>query len=157
MDLNFTMELYPKAPPNSDLINLSLSAGEYSRYAQDPFFPKQLYRNLYQVWITKSTLGEIADAVIVIRGQNDRIVGFSTISLNECHGKIGLIAVDKSCRRQGLAKVLMNETHAWMVENKVRRASVVTQLGNIPACNLYKSCGYSVQQIEKVFHFWLTN
>jgi dTDP-4-amino-4,6-dideoxy-D-galactose acyltransferase len=148
---------YPKGPPSAALLALGVSAGEYSRYKLDPHVPVEKFKSLYEIWVKRSTLGELADVVLIgsLTGDIHFPAGMITVAVQGTVGVIGLIAVHETARGQGVGPSLVREAQRWMTARGLSSSTVVTQLANRPACKLYERCGYRVQDIKNVYHFWL--
>jgi dTDP-4-amino-4,6-dideoxy-D-galactose acyltransferase len=153
---SFEVVEYPKAPACLRLLALSVSAGQHSRFKTDPRITAEQHRGLYEMWMRRSTLRELASEVFVAvpREMSSEPIGVITISEAERVGSIGLIAVHESVRGQGVGTRLMRAAHEWMRTTGARRAEVVTQLANRGACRLYQSCGYQLQDVVDYYHFW---
>jgi dTDP-4-amino-4,6-dideoxy-D-galactose acyltransferase len=151
-DLN--TEPYHKSMPVKDIESLAIQSGKYSRFAVDPRFPKDKFTSLYKTWINKSLQKEIASEVLVIRDKN-KVAGMVTLGEKNRRGDIGLIAVDSNYRGRSYGTNLVYASQKWFVKNGFKVGQVVTQEANLPACNLYTKCGYSINQIEYLYHFWL--
>ncbi len=147
---------YPVGPPSPRLIALAVAAGAYSRFRRDPRIPSERFHALYERWITRSTLGEIADAVLVARAREtpDDPIGLVTLSITEAAGSIGLIAVEQKSRGCGVGSFLLRRGHHWLASCGAQSVSVVTQLDNQPACRLYEKAGYQRCDVKLVYHFW---
>jgi len=148
------VEIYSESMPLSELEDLAVQSGEYSRFAADPNIPHSKYIALYKTWITHSVTKKLAHEVLVIR-ENKHIVGMITLGENNGRGDIGLIAVNSKQRGKKYGQKLIYAAQQWFVQNEYRFGQIVTQEKNTPACNLYKKCGYSVEKIEYFYHFWL--
>lgn len=146
----------PPGQPSRRLVGLALEAGVHSRFRSDPRIPAEASRRLYEVWITRSTLRELADAVLVISrtGKADSPLGVITLSICDTTGTIGLIAIAKEARGNGLGSWLLRAAHRWLAHRGAQTASVATQLGNRPACGLYEKCGYQIIDLKTIYHFW---
>jgi len=138
----------------SDLEDLAIQSGEYSRFAIDPQIPEEKFEMLYKTWINRSLHREIAREVLVIQ-EAGQVVGMVTLGDKEGRGDIGLIAVDTCCRGKKYGETLVRAAQKWFIKNGYEFGQVVTQGRNIAACNLYKKCGYSVEKVEYFYHFWL--
>ena len=137
-----------------DLEYLSVQSGKYSRFAVDHNIPKEKYYELYRIWINKS-IRSSTNEVLVIPSDNE-IVGMIVLGRGDGeYGSIDLIAVNDMLRGKNYGRQLMNAAALWFMKNKYGYVQVVTQGDNIPACNLYKSCGYSASHVNYVYHFWL--
>jgi ribosomal protein S18 acetylase RimI-like enzyme len=145
---------YTNDIPQQIMMDLAVQAGEFSRFARDPQFPRDRFIALYLEWMRKSLTGEMADAVLVALA-DDIPAGMVTLSAQEGVGDIGLIAVDTAFRGQHLGISLMTAARNWYLEQKLKRARVVTQADNQAACRLYQHCGYKMIQMEFFYHFWL--
>lgn len=145
----------PCREPSPALIELAVAAGEYSRFAVDPRIPDESFRRLYEVWIARSCRREAADVVFIADepGTSHEPLGLITVAIRDGVGSIGLVAVSPRARRRGVGRAMMRRVQEWLVERGVRRASVVTQEANGPACSLYRSCGYSPSHRETIYHF----
>jgi dTDP-4-amino-4,6-dideoxy-D-galactose acyltransferase len=140
-----------------ELIALAIAAGAYSRFAVDPRIPRDTFEALYRVWIERSVRREIADAVLVARDPavDARLAGMITVKVTDGMGNIGLVAVAESHRGRGIGSQLINAAHGWMIARDAAKSTVVTQGANAPACRLYERAGYTIEQAENFYHFWL--
>lgn len=150
--LNTNISRYEKNYPEEKLISLAIESGIYSRFNVDKKIGQKNFENLYTHWIVNSVSKKIADEVLVYKDGND-IVGFVTIGEKNNRADIGIIAVDKSHRGQGIGKVLMLSAENRYV-GKLNAIQVVTQGDNKPACGLYENCGYRVEKKEYIYHLW---
>jgi dTDP-4-amino-4,6-dideoxy-D-galactose acyltransferase len=71
----------PRGRPCRRLVGLALKAGAQSRFRSDPRISAEASSRLYEVWITRSTLRELADAVLVISrsGEAEKPLGVVTL------------------------------------------------------------------------------
>lgn len=151
--LYFTVP-YIDAEPDAALIRLALQSGGHSRFRLDPLFPDVLCDKLYTCWITRSVRKEIAWQLLVARDANE-LMGLITLGTKEKRGDIGLMAVASNARGRGIGQLLMVDAERCFMERGYAIAQVVTQRANSEACRLYESCGYRIERINNVFHFWL--
>jgi dTDP-4-amino-4,6-dideoxy-D-galactose acyltransferase len=149
------VEVYSSWMPVSELENLAIQSGEHSRFAMDPCLPREKFVSLYKIWTNRSLQKEIARESLVIR-EAHRVVGMVTLAEKNGRGDIGLLAVDPGCRRKHYGEILVRAAQRWFIKNGYELAQVVTQGKNIAACNLYKKCNYSIENIEYFYHFWLS-
>lgn len=145
---------YPYEEPDRALVNLAIQSGVYSRFRLDPSFPDALFEKLYTCWITRSVRKEIAWQVLVVQDASE-LLGFITVGTKEKRGDIGLMAVASHARGRGIGELLMVDAEKCFVERGYAIVQVVTQRANNKACRLYESCGYQIDKIENIFHFWL--
>lgn len=137
-----------------DLIDLAVQGGKHSRFALDPSFPRKTFLRLYRAWMVRSVQKEIASEVLLIRDLG-RVAGMVTLGDKDGRGDIGLMAVGQPYRGRGYGESLVRSAQIWFVENGYKHGQVVTQERNRPACKLYRKCGYQVERLEYVYHFWL--
>jgi dTDP-4-amino-4,6-dideoxy-D-galactose acyltransferase len=153
-DSTWSVREYPPGKATNALKELAVSAGEFSRFARDPFFPRESYIALYQTWIERCTRRELADIVLEASVAAGVPLGVATVSEARGLAKIGLIAVAAQARGKGLGRLLMRAAHRWMLGRGAARANVVTQLDNTPACRLYERLGYQLIEVNAFYHFW---
>ena len=97
---------HPRSNPSFRVVPTRLSAAErYSRFRLDPRIPEESFERLYETWIVRSVLGDLADAVLIAGRGTDRgdPAGLISVSLAGGEGSIGLIAVDEVSRHEGKA------------------------------------------------------
>jgi dTDP-4-amino-4,6-dideoxy-D-galactose acyltransferase len=150
----YTSTSYPGAVADTTLINLALQSSQYSRFRLDPSFPQELCDKLYTCWITRSVNKEIAWEVLVVKEHND-LLGLITLGTKGDRGDIGLAAVAEHARGKGVGRILVRDADRYFAERGFALVQVVTQRHNVGACRLYESCGYQIDKIENIFHFWL--
>lgn len=150
----YTPVPYPDTIPDAAMIKLALQSGEYSRFRLDPKFPRQLYDKLYTCWITRSVSKEIAREVLIVKEQSD-LLGLITLGIKDDRADIGLVAVAEHARGKGVGRALVTVANRYFMERSYAFAQVVTQRSNFGACRLYETCGYNIENVENVFHFWL--
>jgi dTDP-4-amino-4,6-dideoxy-D-galactose acyltransferase len=149
-----TVTEYPVASATDELVQLAIAAGEFSRFKIDRHFPRRLFEALYRTWIERSSLHQIADAVLIARSDIGRVSGMSTISAQPQSGTIGLISVREDARGRGVGRALLAASHRWMADHGIGESSVTTQECNRAACTLYERCGYRVAERSLFYHFW---
>jgi dTDP-4-amino-4,6-dideoxy-D-galactose acyltransferase len=138
---------------NERLIELTLQSGIFSRFRIDKNFKKKEYERLYIEWITKSVKKEISFKTLVALKGND-IVGITTLDDEKNHANIGLVAVDESCRGRGIGRDLIHCADTIAFDSGFKKLKVVTQLQNKGACKLYEKCGFHIESITNVYHYW---
>jgi dTDP-4-amino-4,6-dideoxy-D-galactose acyltransferase len=150
----YRIEEHCRGPASSTLKSLAIQSGVYSRYRVDPCFPTHVFQNLYETWIDRSVRREIADVVLTAVNDANKVIGLLTLAVVEGEGQIGLLGVDESCRRLGIARQLINASHQWLKARAIKNVNVVTQGDNVAACTFYERCGYRMRDRKNVFHFW---
>lgn len=132
---------------DGQLVNLALESGAYSRFKLDNRMVKEEFEKLYSLWIRKAW----ENREILCSPAKEAMV---TVSVDGLIGKIGLLAVDPGHRGQGWGKTLVKAAENYALEKGARQLIIPTQLGNSPACKLYQSMGYKLEQKEYIYHYW---
>ena len=148
------VEEYGERVSTPELDRLALQAGVNSRFKIDCRIPAGKFEALYRIWMQRSVGREIADMVYVVR-HGGAIVGMVTVGEKNGRADIGLIAVDASMRGKNIGKALVLAAQKWGVDRGFSAAQVVTQGDNVAACRFYEQCGYQVDQVENIYHFWI--
>jgi dTDP-4-amino-4,6-dideoxy-D-galactose acyltransferase len=134
------------------LVPLALASGEFSRFRMDPKFAL-FFERLYTEWLAKSLNRVIADEVLVYQKEN-RHAGFITFKRNTENVEIGLIAIDKDFRGQGIGSSLINAAFNYTSFDGFRHLTVATQRRNEGAINFYKKNGFTEVGSTFVYHLW---
>lgn len=148
------IEEYTDKVTCTDLENLAVQAGIYSRFKRDVQIPERKFVELYRLWMRNSVSGQMADAVMVAR-YSGKIAGMVTALEKNGRGNIGLLAIYEDMRGKNIGAELVGAAQRWAYKRRLTYAQVVTQEDNIPSCNLYKKCGYHIDKIEYFYHFWI--
>lgn len=137
-----------------DLLHLALVSGKYSRFRLDDGLPQGSYERLYSRWIERSVNQSIASEVFcyMVEGVPRGLV---TLNDNNGVGTIGLVAIHENFQHQGIGSAMMRHVIYFSKENQIAKLSVATQLNNILACRLYEKCGFVVESVTDVWHWWL--
>ena len=136
------------------LISLALVSGKYSRFKTDRQFPAGSFERLYTCWIEQSVNGAIATDVFCYMDK-DIPRGLLTLDCHSGMDVIGLVAVDDKIQHQGIGTALIRHAVSYVHKHQGTRLSVATQLDNDPACRLYRKCGFSLESVTKIWHWWL--
>lgn len=148
------VEKYRPSMSMKEIESLAIQSGEYSRFSVDQNVERERFESLYKNWIRKSLSREIAEEVLFIQDA-DKLAGMVTLGNKEGKGDIGLLAVESKYRGKKYGETLVRAAQTWFINNGYEIGHVVTQGKNLPACNLYKKCEYSVSKVEYFYHFWL--
>lgn len=139
---------------SDSLISLALVSGKYSRFKLDMGFPVGSYERLYTRWIEQSVNKSMAtDIFCYLMDGSPR--GLVTLDFHDRQGIIGLVAVDERYQHRGIGSALIRHAISHVHELQGERLSVATQMDNGSACRLYSRCGFSLESITKVWHWWL--
>lgn len=136
-----------------------IAKGSYfdTRFYFDTNFPRELCKNLYEVWITKSLNG-YADFVLVAE-QHDTAVGYITCDLgkNSTTARISLVGVSKRVRNQGVGGALISGAVQWFWKQGAEKIIVVTQGRNIAAQRLYQKHNFLTGRCDLWYHKWFNH
>ena len=78
-----------------------------------------------------------------------------TVSYRKHIAQIGLISVSVNQQGNNIGSKLLKATEIGAFKKNCRILYVNTQKKNISACNFYEKNGYSIADVEYVYHFWL--
>ena len=135
-----------------ELEELAYESGHKSRFKLDPRLNHK-FKEMYKLWLENSLNGKMADRVFITKEQ-DKISSFVTVKNKQGTGSIGLIAVSKQYQGKGIGKLLLDKTEEWYFNNGIIHAEVVTQLDNTGACRFYERNGYTVKNVQYIYHLW---
>ncbi len=147
------ISMYDATTPNEQLIQLTLQSGIYSRFKSDEHFPAHAYEKLYKEWIFQSCNKSMAFCVLV-HGPAESPEGFITVATKDGNAQIGLIAVDEHARGKGIGKKLIEAAEYMAKNHNFNTLKVVTQGANKEACKLYEKCGFEIDNIMNIYHYW---
>ena len=137
----------------SEIYDLALKSGEYSRYKLDNNFPVDCFRVLYKKWIENSIYTDFATDVLVYKIKN-KPVGLLTYKHEEDKSNIGIISVNQEFQGCGIGSKLIKYYHS-LLKNKVKVFDVVTQGVNNPAKSFYEKNGYKLTSRTYIYHLWI--
>lgn len=150
--------MYPVTSPEvtPELLALTLQSGAYSRFRLDPNFAPDVFERLYTHWIGNTLRNAPIEQVLLYRaGPSTPAVGLLTLERQADNLTMGLLAVDRNSRRQGIGQQFIAAAK-W--EARAAGYSIVkltTQGANLAACRLYEQCGFRLVQRQYVLHLWL--
>ncbi len=152
-DINIS--IYSNVTINDQILHLALESGEFSRFRTDPHFKNCEFENMYTEWISRSVSGDISFRVLIYKNIEQQILGFATLQREKNIGRIGLFAVGKQHRRQGIGKKLIQRVFTDFRDMNITEVRVATQKNNIAACNFYTKQGFDILSEQNIYHFWL--
>lgn len=144
------VDVRPFKGNSSDLHDLAIEAGKYSRYSVDPEIKEDDFRRLYECWIDNSVSGSFADYVFTA-WVNGKEVGLITASEKNGYLSIGLLATDSRYRNQGIGRALVHQICNEAVSRHLG-VEVTTQATNENACAFYEKLGFVKDSEEYVYH-----
>ena len=138
----------------------AVAAGAFQAYDGHYHADERLDRKkcdaVYESWAVNScTATGLADVVLVAE-QNDTIVGFTTLLLNDRadEGDIRLFAVAPWAQRQGIARSLMIGAMQWCHEQGLARTIISTQITNIAMRKVWSRLGFEPLAAYYTLHKW---
>ncbi len=152
--VNPAIKRYISPIASNDLISLALVSGKYSRFRLDKNLPAGSYERLYTCWIEQSLKKNMATDVFCYL-VDDVPQGLVTLNFHKGQGVIGLVAVSNDYQHQGIGIALIRHVISYVHEHQGKRISVATQMDNEPACGLYSRCGFTLESVTKIWHWWL--
>lgn len=153
-DTDKCIECWESLETTESLVSLALVSGKYSRFKIDRRFPVGSYEKLYTQWIKQSVNKSIATEVFCYM-IDEYPRGLLTLDRSEDRYIIGLVAVDEDYQHRGIGTALIKHAISNVNEHDGGLISVTTQLDNEQACLLYSKCGFSLESVNWVWHWWL--
>ena len=140
-----------------DLPNLAVIAGTIyrdSRYYFDKNFPRNKVKEFYQNWIVKSVLGQFDDFTLVLYC-NSLAIGFICISLEGDAARFSLVGMHQKYAKKGLGLIFVAKVIKILKNRGIKSINTITQGRNIRAQNFYNRAGFSINQVEIYYHYWI--
>lgn len=137
-----------------ELLHLALVSGKHSRFKLDNSFPIGSYERLYTRWIEQSVNHSMATEVFCYM-LDGTPKGLVTLDRKDGEGTIGLVAIHEECQNRGIGGLMMRHVIYYAQQSGCERLSVATQLHNGPACKLYEKCGFEVESVTDIWHWWI--
>jgi streptothricin acetyltransferase len=83
-----------------------------------------------------------------------RLVALLDVERERWHhaARLWNIHIDRTYRRQGLGRELVNRAVAWAREQGLRGLVLETQTNNLPACRFYQSLGFKLCGLDDHFY-----
>lgn len=151
---NPAIKIWEPGIATNTLVSLALISGKYSRFKIDTGFPAGSYERLYTHWIEQSINRSIATEVFCYM-IDDEPRGLLTLDRRDDRNSIGLVAVDKDYQHYGIGTAMIEHAVSFVQKHQGNHISVTTQLENVPACRLYSKCGFTIESVTNIWHWWL--
>ncbi|MFQ3578796.1 MAG: GNAT family N-acetyltransferase, partial [Bacteroidales bacterium] len=142
--------------PDSEMIQLSIDSGVFSRYKIDKNFERKKFEEFFTLWIVNSVNKTFADKVFVYK-KNRKTLGLVTVKIKNKLGNIGIIAVNSETRGLGIGSKLIQKVQEYLLINSINELEVVTQKANNMACKFYIKNGFTINNIVNIYHVWNNN
>ena len=144
---------YTSQDIESDIYDLAIGSGKYSRYRLDKKFPVDKFYLLYRKWIENSVLTDYATDVLIYRMEG-KAVGLLTYKNEGDNSNIGIIAVNPAFQGCGIGHKLMKHYQSQLGDN-IKTLDVVTQGVNEVAKTFYEKNGYTITSRTYIYHLWI--
>ncbi|HEY1353762.1 MAG TPA: GNAT family N-acetyltransferase [Ktedonobacteraceae bacterium] len=113
----------------------------FNRYYTDPLIPRAAADEIYAQWIKNSIDHHFADAVFVSADQ-EKLSGFATLKKD---GDVVLVAVTPQHQGRLLGRQLVARALNECIQWNLARATIETQLTNLPALRCFQSLGFKIK------------
>ncbi len=138
----------------NELKEIGLQSGIHSRFALDPNFEKEKFKELYYEWVNASFSGRLAYKTLTVK-QKGVSQGLLTVGHGETgESTIGLFAVADGSRGQGIGKALLSAADEISYACGDRILTVATQGKNKTACTVYLKHGFSIIKETYIYNYW---
>lgn len=137
----------------SDIYDLAIGSGKYSRYRLDKKFPIDKFHLLYRKWIENSVFTDYATDVLIYRIEG-KAVGLLTYKNDGDKSNIGIIAVNPDFQGCGIGNKLM-KYYQSRLDDKIKTLEVITQGVNEVAKTFYEKNGYAITSRRYIYHLWI--
>lgn len=135
------------------IYKLAFLSGSYSRFKKDSKISNSKFKELYKLWVDNSINGKFAKKVFLYI-ENNKTLGFITVSFEKGIGNIGLIAVDENQQGKRIGSKLISRVESYLIENNIKKLRVPTQYSNSKALNFYKKNDFNILNKTYIYHFW---
>jgi ribosomal protein S18 acetylase RimI-like enzyme len=121
----------------------------YSRFHLDSLINNDIANKIKQNWVKNYFFGKRGDEMVVALLQN-KPVGFLQLIIKEKELTIDLICVDRIAQGRGVASSMIHFARRDIKQSFIKAG---TQIGNLPAINLYQKLGFVLTQSDYLFHY----
>lgn len=139
--------------------DLSIIAGQQSRYYRDPNFPAHLADALYKAWVDRAISETETQHIHVAKNDEGQIGGLLVSRLLDLPGRrVGnpaLLSVLPSWRGHNLTRGFCKASHTWFRSKGITNGYVVTQGHNHVARRIYEGLGWQMTSQSSLHHVWL--
>ena len=82
-------------------------------------------------------------------------MSYKTLKIILNSGTIGLLSIHPQFQNRGLGKLLIQSVENELYSKRINTLYVATQVANSQAVNFYKKCGFSIDKVLPIYHYWL--
>lgn len=137
---------------NEQIVDIKKITFRHSRFFNDPKLPKEQVKNIYLYWI-ECALGQ-ENKYFVILERDGNIAGYILFSMSGDNSIIELIAVDEKYRGQRVGKTLIHTMESFVIDRRIKKIKVGTQVNNIYAIQFYSGLGFKYTSCGSIYHLW---
>ncbi|RLM21546.1 TDP-D-fucosamine acetyltransferase [Brenneria alni] len=145
---------HPRIAGSADIPALREAASQVfalSRF-RAPWYQPEDSGRFYAQWVENAVRGTFDHQCLLLENQAGQPQGWVTLrQLNECEGRIGLLAVWPGVTARGVGTQLMSAAEMWCQRQGLQRLWVATQAGNVAALRLYLRRGARIERTA----YWL--
>lgn len=139
---------------DTEIKDLVIQSGKYSRYNLDPKFPHFLFESMYIKWLEKSLDSPDIKTIGLLSSRGESI-GVVIVNLTDpLVGKIDIIAINQEYRGKNIGRVLLDITDKVIYDSGRRIVDVVTQSCNASAMRFYQKNGFTIKESKYIYHLW---
>lgn len=137
---------------NSQIIEIAGSSFKYSRFFNDPNFPKKQAENIYLHW-TECAFNQ-KNKYFIINEIEGQIIGYILFSIDKKYIKIELIAVSEKFKGKKVGKSLIKSLESFSIKKGINVIKVGTQVDNVSAVQFYEKMGFKYSGCLSLYHLW---
>lgn len=127
---------------------------QHSRFFNDLNLDYDLSRKVYSHWVNSSY--DDSSKFYLIHKENNQVASFIIYYFDKRKNCIiDLIAVSKKYQNKGLGTKMIKELESHISsEHGSNQIFVGTQINNIGGINFYTKCGFKIQNVNSIYHYW---
>lgn len=142
--------------PIDSLYDLSLQAGQFSRFNLDPNFKHSEFVNLYKLWIEKSLNDVMGDQIFCYYSKSNEPLGLITVKYDsKSNCSIGLISVSSKTRGLKIGTHLVEFVKMHAKNNGFTNLYVPTQANNAIANKFYLKNSFKLDSQIFLSQVWI--
>ncbi len=137
---------------NEQIVDIARKSFNHSRFFNDLKLPQEQAKNIYLHW-TECAFGQ-KNKYFVVSEREGIVAGYILFSVYEDNSVIELIAVDEKYQGRGVGKSLLHTMESFVIEKKIQKIKVGTQVNNITAAQFYSVMGFKHVSCGSIYHLW---
>jgi ribosomal protein S18 acetylase RimI-like enzyme len=122
-----------------------------SRYSKDEKLEPSDGLSIYKNWLNNSLFQGYADECLYIT-YLDEIIGLAALKIKDDLGIVDQIAVLSGYQRKGFGKKLLLASIEYFNKKNLKVVEIVTEGENIAANAFYQKNGFTIKDVQLVFH-----